>query len=194
LALLTCACALPRTAAAQDNSNWHPWATLFDGKTLDGWNKIGDATWALVKDPGGDYVEGSKATGFLVTPKSYGNFTLRVEFWADTPANSGIFIRAQDPKTITADNAYEINIFDTRPDQTYRTGGVVNVAKPRRKVDSGDGQWHTYEVIVDGGGITVKWDGAIISEGFDYKHKAGPIALQYSAGVVRFRKVEIQAR
>lgn len=168
--------------------------TLFDGKSLDGWTQVGDANWHLVKDPAGDYVQADKGTGFLVTPKSYGSFTLKVEFWADTPANSGIFIRVQDPKAITADSAYEINIFDTRPDPTYRTGGIVNVAKPRRKVDAGDGKWHTYEIVVDGGGMTAKWDGQIISEGFDYKHKSGPIALQYSAGVVRFRRVEIQAR
>lgn len=191
LALFTSTAALPRTAGAQVP---HPWTTLFDGKSLDGWTQVGDANWHLVKDPGGDYVEANKGTGFLVTPKSYGNFTIKVEFWADTPSNSGVFIRIQDPKAIGADTAYEINIFDTRPDQNYRTGGIVNVAKPQRKVDSGDGKWHTYEIVVDGGGMTAIWDGAIIAEGHDYKHKAGPIALQYSAGVVRFRKVEIQAR
>lgn len=30
---------------------------------------------------------------------------------------------------ITAMNAYEVNIFDTRPDPTYRTGAIVNVSK-----------------------------------------------------------------
>lgn len=177
-----------------DAQSPYQWTSLFDGKSLDGWTRVGDANWRLVQDPAGDYLQADQGTGFLVTPQPYRNFTLKVEFWADTPANSGIFIRVQDPKNIGAESAYEINIFDTRPDQSYRTGGIVNVARPRRKVDSGDGQWHTYEIIVDGGGMTVKWDGQIISEGHDYKHAAGPIALQRSAGVVRFRKVEIQAR
>jgi hypothetical protein len=33
-------------------------------------------------------------------------------------------------KTISATNAYEVNIFDKRPDPSYRTGAIVNVAKP----------------------------------------------------------------
>jgi hypothetical protein len=169
-------------------------ATLFDGKSLDGWNKVGDANWHLVKDVSGDYVEADKGTGFLVTPKSYTNFTVQVEFWADTPANSGVFIRATDPKTITADSAYEINIFDTRPDQTYRTGAIVNVASPKMKVGSGDGKWHTYEITAEGDHLTAKWDGTIIADGHDAKHASGAIALQYSAGKVRFRKVELATR
>ena len=94
---------LSATAAQMDVK----WTTLFDGKSLDGWTQAGDANWHLVKDPGGDYVQAEKGTGFLVTPKSYDNFTLKVEWWADTPANSGVFIRIQDPKAIGADNAYE---------------------------------------------------------------------------------------
>src|SRR5207253_7455134 len=108
--------------------------------------------------------------------------------------NSGVFIRATDPKAITADNAYEVNIFDTRPDQTYRTGAIVNVASPKMKVDSGDGKWHTYEITAEGDHLTAKWDGVVTADGHDAKHAAGAIALQYSAGKVRFRKVEIRAK
>jgi hypothetical protein len=168
--------------------------TLFDGKSLDGWNKVGDANWHLVKSADGDYVEADKGTGFLVTPKTYGNFTLRVEFWADAPSNSGVFIRIADPQKIGADSAYEINIYDRREDQTYRTGAIVNVAAPVKKVDSGDGKWHTYEITADGDHLSAKWDGVLSAEGHDAKHTSGNIGLQYSAGVVRFRKVEISTK
>ena len=49
-----------------------------------------------------------------------------------------MFIRCQDPKTITAMNSYEVNIFDKRPDQSYRTGGIVDVAKP---ASDGQDRW-----------------------------------------------------
>jgi hypothetical protein len=178
-------------ATAQKASGF---TTLFDGKSLDGWNKVGDANWHLVKSADGDYVEADKGAGYLVTPRSYGNFTLRVEFWADAPSNSGIFIRVADPQKIGAETAYEINIYDQRADQTYRTGAIVNVAQPVKKVDSGDGRWHTYEITADGDHLSAKWDGQLSADGHDSKHAAGPIGLQYSAGVVRFRKVEISAR
>ncbi|MSO18898.1 MAG: DUF1080 domain-containing protein [Acidobacteria bacterium] len=167
-----------------------PFVPIFNGKSFDGWNKVGDVNWRLVPDPAGDYAEADKGSGFLVSANSYGNFTLKVEFWADTPANSGIFIRCADPKTITADSAYEVNIFDQRPDPKYRTGGIVNVAEPKMKVDAG-GKWHTYEITADGDHLTAKFDGVVTADGRDSKHASGPIALQYSAGVVRFRKVQI---
>ena len=44
-----------------------------------------------------------------------------------------MFIRCEDPKTINAMNAYEVNIFDKRPDQAYRTGAIVDVAKPEQR-------------------------------------------------------------
>ena len=188
------ASALLNLASAQDGKG--KFTTLFDGKSLDGWNKIGDANWHLVKDPGGDYVEADKgSTSFLITPKSYTNFTVRAEFWvADAATNSGVFIRSTDPKLPTADNAYEVNIFDARPDPAYRTGGIVNVASPKSKVDAADGKWHTYEITADGDHFIAKWDGVVVADGHDAKHPSGAIALQYGAGKVRFRKVEIQTR
>ena len=44
-------------------------------------------------------------SGFLVSKQDYGDFQLRAEFWVDATANSGIFIRASDPKRVTAENA-----------------------------------------------------------------------------------------
>src|SRR5213080_3268313 len=103
------------------------WVTLLDGsnpKTLDNWNRIGDANWraedgAIVADKG--------KGGHLVSKNSYKDFQIRAEFWADHTTNSGIFIRCSDPNAITAINAYEVNIYDQRPDPSYGTGGIVNV-------------------------------------------------------------------
>ena len=43
---------------------------------------------------------------------------MRAEFWADPDCNSGIFMCCQDRSKITADNSYEVNVFDKRPDPT----------------------------------------------------------------------------
>src|SRR5919108_5436383 len=74
------------------------WITLIDGsKGLENFNPIGDANWraedgAIVADKG--------KGGYLVSKNSYKDFQIRAEFWADTTTNSGIFIRAADPKKI----------------------------------------------------------------------------------------------
>jgi hypothetical protein len=65
-----------------------------------------------------------------------------------------VFIRCSDPKVISATNAYEVNIFDKRPDPAYRTGAIVNVAKPLTMVNAG-GKWNTLEITAKGPKMTV---------------------------------------
>lgn len=163
------------------------WVTLFDGSRLDGWNAIGDANWQLVDGA----VQADRGNGFLVTKASYRDFQLRLEFWVDADANSGVFIRCSDPQKIGADNSYEVNIFDKRPNQDYRTGGIVDVAKPLSVVNTG-GRWNTYDITAQGSRLTVTLNG---TRTVDVEHRGyaqGPIALQYGAGTVKFRNVQIR--
>jgi hypothetical protein len=172
-------------ASGQANAGW---VTLFDGKNLDNWTPIGDANWKLADG----VVVADKGNGFLVSKNSYGNFQIRAEFWVDDPANSGIFIRCTDPAKITATNAYEVNIFDQRPDPSYGTGAIVNVAKVSPMPKAG-GKWNVYEITAQGPKFTVTLNGVRTVDGVeDRQHASGPIALQYGAGVVKFRKVEVK--
>src|SRR5712672_1221890 len=94
------------------------WTTLFDGSNLNNWEPIGNANWRLLE---GGIVQADLGSGFLVSKQDYGDFQLRAEFWVDATANSGVFIRATDAKQVTAANAYEVNIFDTRrPELRHR--------------------------------------------------------------------------
>src|SRR4029077_17999208 len=117
---------------------------------------------------------------------------IRAEFWADHTTNSGIFIRCTDPKAITATNAYEVNIYDQRPDPSYGTGGIVNVAKVDPMPKAG-GKWNTYEITAKGAQLTVVLNGVKTVDIQDSAHASGASALQYGAGVVKFRKVEIRS-
>lgn len=163
------------------------WTTLFDGSTLDGWNPIGDANWELADGA----VQADSGSGFLVTPRSYGDFELTLEFWVDEPANSGIFIRCADAQSVNDRNSYEVNIYDTRADQTYRTGGIVHIASPSSVINAG-GQWNSYEITARGDRLQVTLNGTQVVDVRDTQFSAGPIALQYGAGVVKFRNVRIR--
>ena len=163
------------------------WTVLFDGTSLKGWNVVGDANWELADGA----VQATRGTGFLVTPASYGDFQLTLEFWVSEDANSGVFIRAQDPKNIAAANSYEVNIYDRRPDPAYRTGAIVDVAKPMVNLDTG-GRWNTYEITAQGTKLTVILNGTRTVEVDDKRYARGPIALQYGAGTVKFRNVRIR--
>jgi hypothetical protein len=161
--------------------------TLFDGSSLKGWDIVGDANWEIVEGA----VQATRGAGYLVTPMPYGDFQITLDFWVTDDANSGVFIRCQDPKMITAMNSYEVNIFDRRPDQAYRTGGIVNVAKPSAVINTG-GKWNTFDISAQGPKLVVILNGTRV---VDVEHKGfarGPIALQYGAGTVKFRNVRIR--
>jgi hypothetical protein len=163
------------------------WTTLLDGSNFNNFNPIGDANWKVAEGA----VQADMGTGFLVSKQSYGDFELRAEFWVTDDANSGIFIRAENPKAITAMNAYEVNIFDKRPDQAYRTGAIVDVAKPAAMVNTG-GKWNTMDITAKGPRMMVTVNGMKTVDVQDMKHARGPFALQRSAGTVKFRKVEVR--
>ena len=172
----------PLPSLAQDG-----WTTLFNGSTLDGWNPIGDANWELADGA----VQADSGSGFLVTPESYGDFELTLQYWVDQPANSGIFIRCADPQAVNDRNSYEVNIYDTRADQTYRTGGIVHLAAPASVINS-PGQWNTYEIVAQGPRLRVWLNGAEMVDVEDSQFADGPIALQYGTGGVKFRNVRVR--
>ena len=173
-----------RTIAAQAGGGW---TTLFDGSSLDGWNVLGDANWELADGA----VQADSGRGFLVTADSYADFELTLEFWVDEPANSGIFIRCADSQSVADSNSYEVNIYDTRPDQTYRTGGIVHFAAPMSVINSA-GRWNTYEIRAEGPRLTIRLNGTLTVDMEDSTYASGAIALQYGAGVVKFRNVRIR--
>jgi hypothetical protein len=179
-------CAGPAAAA---------WTTLLDGSSLSGlaglsgWSAIGEGNWSVQEGT----VQGRNGkAGFLVSQGSYADFELRAEFWADATANSGIFLRCQDPKKVGSDNAYEVNIFDQRPDPSYGTGAIVDVVKVAQPAPQAANRWNTYEITARGDRMVVVLNGMQTADGRDARWRGGPIALQSAAGTIRFRKVQIR--
>ena len=199
--------AVAALAGATGLAGWRPalgqtaaMAALFNGRDFDGWDQVGDANWRVEEG----MLVADRGNGFLVTKAPHGDFQLRVEFWAETSTNSGIFIRATDPVAITSVNAYEVNIWDERPEPKFGTGAIVDVA-PVDPVPKAGGRWNVLEISAKGDAFSVVLNGQKTVDGArDAKHRAGRIALQHGAGlkddkgvvndrgVVRFRKVEIR--
>jgi hypothetical protein len=163
---------------------------LFDGKSLGAWDMVGDANWTIVEGA----VQATEGKGgHLVSKEPFGDFELTAEFWVETPkTNSGIFIRCQDAKTISAKTCYEINIWDGRPEPDFATGGIVNVAKVITPMKTA-GQWGTIVITARGSRMTVTVNGTRTAEGDHTQFVRGPITLQFGGpGAVRFRNVLIR--
>ena len=151
------------------------------------WNLIGNANWRMQDG----VLQAEMGAGFLVSKKSYKDFQIKAEFWADDEANSGIFIRLSDPKVVTPDNSYEVNIFDKRPDPSYGTGAIVNFSKISPMPKAG-GKWNVYEITAKGDQLTVKLNGVVTADLKNGQFTSGPIALQAAGGTIKFSKLWIK--
>jgi len=94
-----------------------------------------------------------------------------------------------------------VNIWDIRPDPTYATGAIVNIAAvPVPIVYKAGGKWNTFEISAKGSELTVKFNGAVTARAQNGKHASGPFALQYGFGVkgatsgpIKWRNVQIRS-
>jgi hypothetical protein len=168
------------------------WISLCDGKTIGSeWDRVGETNWrvedgAIVADK-----RTSQTPAHLVTKTKYKDFQVYVEFWASDDANSGIFLRCQDPTKITDRSCYEANIFDQRKDPTYGTGGIVHFVEVNPMPKAG-GKWNTYEITAKGRQIAVVLNGQKTAELHNGLFAEGPFTLQHGDGVIKFRKVAVK--
>ena len=182
IALVATSLAAPAVAQAE-------FAALFDGRSLAGWTTVGAPAWSVAD---GAVSADQGPTTFLVSDGSHRDFELRVEFWVSEDANSGVFIRCASRTEINAATCYEVNIYDTRPDPTYGTGAIVNLAAVSPMPKAG-GRWNTMVITARDDTFSVVLNGqATVKAARDAARREGPFALQRAAGTVRFRNVELR--
>jgi Domain of Unknown Function (DUF1080) len=171
------------------------WTALIDGATgMDNFTVSGSTANWRAEDGAiqADKVTAGKGASVLITRKNYRDLEVYAEFWAADDTNSGIYVRAPDPKTVnTASGAYEIQIWDKNPVAMYATGSLVNVAAANATYKAG-GRWNTYEIYVKGTEITVKLNGVVTTSTVYAKTHEGRIGLQFNAGPVKFRKLLVR--
>jgi len=169
------------------------WTTLIDGNSgMENFDRFREANWQA-KDGAIQADKGGKDPAYLVSKKSYKNFEMRVEFWASDDANSGVFMRCQNPKDVGDETCFEANIFDRRPDPTYATGAIVKVAPVPANFERAGGKWNTFELTAQGAHLVVVMNGKKTVDVMTTRnHMSGPFALQWGSGVIKFRKVQIR--
>ena len=169
------------------------WVTLLDSTKKGDWTEVGKANWEM-KDGAlaADKLDDAKVLSYLVSKDSYKDFQIKAEFWTDEEANSGIFIRCDARDKIDSKICYEVNIFDKRPDPSYGTGAIVDVAKVDPMPKAG-GKWNTFEITAHGPHLVVVLNGQKTADVQDTRLANGPFALQYGSGVLKWRKVQVKA-
>jgi hypothetical protein len=170
------------------------WVTLIDGETgMENWNPTGsDANWRAADGAIQADKSTKKGSSVLVSKKSYKDFELYLEFWADHDTNSGIYIRVMNPTNVsTSTGAYEVQIWDKNPNPSYSTGSLVNVASVNPIYKAG-GRWNTYEIYARGPEITVKLNGVVTVSAYEKKFPEGRIGIQWNGGPIKVRKLLVR--
>lgn len=138
-------------ASAADEDGW---ISLFDGKSLDGWSKVGnkESKWE-VKDGA---ICGSGPSSMLVTDKGgFKNFRFRAEVKINDNGNSGMYFRTTEKPGFT--DGYECQINSTHRDP-IRTGSIytnVHIFEDLVPPDT----WFTQEVEVE----DIKYRGKVVT-------------------------------
>lgn len=94
------------------------WQKLFDGKTLNGWRPMAvhggrGGVWRVEKGALVGNQDADHTGGLLGTERKFSDFEIELEFQADYPVDSGLFLRTRDDGM-----GYQITI-------DYRDGGYV---------------------------------------------------------------------
>ncbi|MEQ6121260.1 DUF1080 domain-containing protein [Reichenbachiella sp. MALMAid0571] len=203
-ALISCVDKKSKQGTSQSSDSIQPkesindgWEYLFDGKTFNGWEKLGgDATYRVNEGMivGTTAPPSDTSNTFLVTKKNYDNFVLEFEVFLDLAPNnyhnSGVQIRSHSLPELSNGlvHGYQVEI---DPDTTARSGGIYDEGRrgwvhdlrdnPQAKKAYKPGEWNHFKVIADGPGIKTWVNGVPAANYTDNLDSEGFIGLQVHA-------------
>ncbi|MBV6457848.1 MAG: hypothetical protein HONBIEJF_00968 [Fimbriimonadaceae bacterium] len=175
---------------------------IFDGKTLAGWEVVGDGKWVVE----GGAIKGTCTVadqqGLLVYKKPVKDFHATFQFRISS-GNSGFYFRSERTKEQPLIKGFQAEV-DAIDDVggIWETGGRGWVFKPTAEIHAKTrfkpGEWSRMEVTAIGSRYTVKLNGATVTDIVDEKSpRAGIVALQLHGGMdmtVEFKDIELTAK
>lgn len=186
-------------------------ASLFDGKTLNGWHadvpdndgKPDAKSPFIVRD--GMLVTLGTPLGHLITDASYENYRLVVEYrYVKEAGNCGVIVHASTkrfrsflPKGIEAQlrsgNAGDFHMFgeSIKPRTANPAATATRVPNLTDNSEKPIGEWNTMRVECVKDTIKVWVNGEFVNDGIESSVTKGQIALQSEGAEVEFRKLEL---
>jgi hypothetical protein len=137
--------------------------SLFDGKTLDGWqgavkgHAVENGVLVCKKHGGGD----------LFTKEEYADFIFRFQYKLEPGGNNGVAVRAP-LKGTPAYTGMEIQLLDDSAtdwkdlEPVQFNGSIYGAVAAKRGHDKPPGQWNDMEIMAKGPNIKVTLNGTVI--------------------------------
>lgn len=206
-ALGICLALAAATFAADEEPGF---VSLFDGKTLDGWQLVGQRGPGYVAEDG-VLVCPKEGGGNLFSKKEYDNFILRFEYWLEPGGNNGIGLRSPLEGT-AAYVGMESQILDDDAPQYANLlpgqyhGSIYKVLPAKRGAPKKAGEWNTEEIVCDGRHIKVTVNDKVIVDGNlddvtdpeilkehpGIQRKSGHVGFLGHGTLVKFRNIRIK--
>jgi hypothetical protein len=181
--------------------------SLFDGKTLAGWEGDTEKTWRVQDDAitAGANDRKQEKNDFLATVREYGNFDLRFKIkltGTEGFVNSGVQFRSQrvpnDPEVSGYQADFGEGYYGALYDESRRNKVLVAPAKDVMEKAAKPNEWNDYRVRAEGRHIQLWMNGV---QTVDYTEadenipQKGIIALQIHGGAkaqVQFKDIVIE--
>ncbi len=164
------------------------WVSLFNGKDLTGWVKVGNEKWEV--EDGVIHGQGvTKEYGYLRTEKTYKDFELSLRFKAEADGNSGVFFHTDfQPGTVNVSQGLQFEIDRTL---NHHTCGVYGDGRawvvwpaPENETVIRPYEWNDMFMKVEGHRYICKLNGVLMVDFTDPAPRSfdGYIALQLHSG------------
>jgi acetyl esterase/lipase len=169
----------PPSPATSTGPEAGEWVSLFDGKTLTGWQTTEHPETWTVSD-GALVTKGERSHLYYVGPvadHAFKNFELSAEVMTAPGSNSGIYVHTsvQGPGFPAA--GYELQVINSNPPVTgaayveHKMTGSIYAVRNNWKAPVPDNQWFTYRIRVVGKTIQTYINDALVCE---YTEPANP--------------------
>ena len=176
---------------------------LFNGENLDGWEIASDGQFSVEEGA----IRVNRGTGWLRSVETFGDFVLTMEFrFLEEGANSGIFVRAAAESTDDENgwsvSGYQVQCRDAveggtplahmiaMGDVTFESESDIEALKQAYRPT---GEWHTYEIRVEGDGLSVTLNDVAITTVTGIQDPTGHIGIQAEGGLLEFRRVDVES-
>jgi len=164
------------------------WVSLFNGKDLTGWVKVGNEKWEV--QDGVIHGQGvTKEYGYLRTEKTYKDFELSLRFKAEADGNSGVFFHTDfQPGAANVSQGLQFEIDRTL---NHHTCGVYGDGRawvvwpaPENETVIRPYEWNDMFMKVEGHRYICKLNGVLMVDFTDPAPRSfdGYIALQLHSG------------
>jgi uncharacterized protein len=170
-----------RYVAARPAAPELPWRMLFDGKTLDGWEARGGATWSVIDGAIRGAQGPNYAAGDLYSKERFGDFEAFVTCRVAWPANSGIWFRYQ-----SGEKAYQADILEYQNPKCYTgslyCGGKMFIALNEDPAIVEREGWNTFVIRAAGQRLVLFLNGRKVADVLDDSSASGAFGIQVHPG------------